>query len=67
MTTAYEQDVMRALINSTLQDVSLKYDLGIAAIQGVVDRLIETKVNWTPIAALTVIGIDEIALKIRTS
>ena len=63
MTTAYEQDVMRALINSTLQDVSLKYDLGTAAIQGVVDRLIETKVNWTPITALTVIGIDEIALK----
>jgi transposase len=63
MTTAYEQDVMRALINSTLQDVSLKYDLGTDAIQGVVDRLIETKVNWTPIAAIDVIGIDEIALK----
>ena len=63
MTTAYEQDVMRALINSTLQDVSLKYDLGTAAIQGVVDRLIETKMNWTPITALTVIGIDEIALR----
>jgi transposase len=63
MTTAYEQDVMRALINSTLQDVSLKYDLGTAAIQGVVDRLIETKMDWTPITALTVIGIDEIALK----
>jgi hypothetical protein len=54
MTTAYEQDVMRALINSTLQDVSLKYDLGTATIQGVVDRLIETKMNWTPITALTV-------------
>ena len=63
MTTAYEQDVMRALINSTLQDVSLKYELGTAAIQGILDRLIETKVDWTTIAAIEIIGIDEIALK----
>lgn len=63
VTKAYEQDILRALINSTLQDVSLKHDLGTDAIQGILDRNLETTVNWDTIQSLEVIGIDEIALK----
>jgi transposase len=62
-TNAYEQDIMRALINSTVQDVSLKYDVGSDAIQGVLDRQIDTKVDWEQITSIKIIGIDEIALK----
>lgn len=62
-TIAYEQDVMRLLINSTLEDVSMKEQIGVDAIQGILDRNIATQTNWETIAALDVIGIDEIALK----
>jgi len=62
-THAYEQDILRALINSTIHDVSQKYDIGPDAIQGLLDRQIDTQINWETIPALEVIGIDEIALK----
>ena len=62
-TRAYEQDILRALINSTIQDVHLKYDIGPDAIQGLLDRRIDTQINWETIPALEVMGIDEIALK----
>jgi transposase len=62
-TIAYEQDVMRSLINSTIHDVSRKHDLGADTIQGIIDRQVATKVNWDAIPTLEVIGIDEIALK----
>ncbi|MBK5962566.1 hypothetical protein CCR95_00175 [Thiocystis minor] len=65
MTTAYEQDVMRALIDSTLQDASWKYDLGTASVQGILDRLIETRMDWTPMTVMNVMGSDEIASKKR--
>jgi transposase len=62
-TVAYEQDVMRSLINSTIQDVSLKHDIGDDAVQGILDRHIATEVDWSTIPAIDVVGIDEIALK----
>jgi transposase len=62
-TIAYEQDVMRSLINSTIHDVSLKHDLGTDTIQGIIDRQVATEVDWDTIPTLEVIGIDEIALK----
>jgi transposase len=62
-TTAYENDILLSLINSTVQDVSLKQAIGPDAIQGILDRKIDTKTNWETIQAIEVIGIDEIALK----
>lgn len=62
-TIAYEQDVLRSLINSTIHDVSLKHDLGTDTIQGIIDRQLATAVDWNTIPTLDVIGIDEIALK----
>jgi transposase len=62
-TKAYEQAVLMALINSTLSDVSMKEDLGYQAIQSIIDRRIESEVNWNSINELGLLGIDEISLK----
>jgi len=50
-------------VNSTVEDVSIKEDVGYEAIMGIIDRYISTEVNWKAIQRLYVIGIDEIALK----
>lgn len=62
-THAYEQELMRSLINSTMHDVSLKHDVGPDAIQGVLNRQIDAQINWETISDIEIIGIDEISLK----
>jgi transposase len=51
------------LINSTIQDVSIKLDVGKAAIEGVIDRWVSEEVDWSRCAALETLGLDEIALR----
>jgi transposase len=63
VTNAFEQQMLLALINSTLEDVSLKHAIGVDALQGMLDRRIAPEVDWNAIETLEVIGIDEIALK----
>lgn len=62
-TKAYDEHLLLALINSTVEDVSLKEDIGYKAVEGVVARYIQRRVNWTQIRRLDVIGLDEISLK----
>jgi transposase len=62
-TKAYEQHVLLSMINSTIADVSIKEDLGYQAIQGILDRLVETKIDWTLIKEIGLLGMDEITLK----
>ena len=62
-TKEYENHVLLQLINSTIIDVSIKESLGEKAILGIVNRYIDTKINWREIKRLDVIGIDEISLK----
>jgi hypothetical protein len=62
-TKAYEQWLLRILVNSTVRDVSHKLNLSEAIVNGVLDRWIETSVNWAKIHQISVLGIDEIALK----
>jgi transposase len=62
-TKAYEQDVMLSLVNSTIQDVSIKHDIGHGAIEGILDRHIQPSVDWDKIKSIEVVGVDEIALK----
>lgn len=62
-TKAYEQNILMLLINSTISDVSIKEDLGYKAIEAVIDRYIDTEVNWSNINELGLLGIDEISLK----
>ena len=62
-TKAYERHILLSLINSTISDVSIKENIGYKAISGMVDRYIETKVNWEDITEIGLLGIDEISLK----
>jgi transposase len=40
------------MINSTLSDVSLKRDLTVACIEGILDRYVQQQVDWSTIPAL---------------
>jgi len=62
-TNAYEEYILRCLINSTVEDVSIKEDIGYKSIMGVIDRYISEEVDWDKIKKLEIIGIDEISLK----
>ena len=60
-TTAYDKWLMKQLINTTIEDVSMRENIGYDAVIGALDRQIETKVNWSEIDDLGTVGIDEIA------
>jgi len=62
-TRAYEEHLLKALIHSTVQDVSQKEGVGYDAVLGVMDRRVQATVNWSRFTRLGVIGIDELALK----
>jgi len=62
-THAYEKQILLSLVNSTVQDTSIKEDIGYEAIMGIVDRYIERDMRWEDVTRLEVIGLDEIALK----
>jgi transposase len=62
-TKAYEKQLLLSLVNSTVQDTSIKEDIGYEAIMGMIDRYIERDINWEDVTRLDVIGLDEISLK----
>jgi transposase len=62
-TQAYEKQLLLSLVNSTVQDVSCKEEVGYEAIMGVIDRHIDRDINWEEITHLEVLGLDEISLK----
>jgi transposase len=62
-TKAYDKYLMLSLVNSTIEDVSHKEDLGYDAVKGAVQRCLQTKVDWGAFKELGVLGIDEIALR----
>jgi transposase len=62
-TKAYEEYLLMQCVNSTIEDVSIKEQVGYDAIEGLIDRYIATKVDWSTYTLLNIIGIDEIALK----
>jgi transposase len=62
-TKAYEEYLMKLLINSTLQDVACKENVTPDDMEGVLNRQIERKVNWSEFDQITILGLDEIALK----
>ncbi|MCP4361887.1 MAG: ISL3 family transposase [Chloroflexi bacterium] len=62
-TKAYDRHLMLHLINSTVEDVSHKEDVGYKAVEGALARCIRTQVNWDKFTHLKIIGIDEIALR----
>ena len=62
-TKAYEQDIMLALVNSTVSDVAIKEHLGEKSIRGILSHLVRGKTDWKRIKRLGLIGMDEISLK----
>jgi hypothetical protein len=62
-TKAYDEYLLKQLVNSTLEDVRLKENLGYDALVGALNRQIEAEINWDEVDDLRTVGIDEIALK----
>ena len=62
-TKAYDAYLLKQLVNSTIEDVSLRENLGYDAIVGALNRQVETEINWAEVEDLRTVGIDEIALK----
>jgi len=62
-TIDYENHILLELVNSTIADVSVKEKITEASIMGILDRGIDSKVDWNLIKRLGVLGIDEISLK----
>lgn len=60
---AYDNHVLLQLVHSTVEDVSLKEGLPYERVAGVVERRIDSKVDWTQIGNLETLGLDEIALR----
>ena len=61
-THAYDDYLMLQLINSTVEDVSRKEDVGYDAVEGALARRIQGQVTWAGFSELGTLGIDEIAL-----
>ncbi len=61
-TNAYNHHLMLLLVNSTVEDVSRKEDVGYDAVEGAIKRCIGTHVNWDEFTEIRIIGIDEIAM-----
>ena len=62
-TKAYEEHVLLQTVNSTIEDTSIKEDLGYEAVTGIINRYIECKVDWDSMKKLETVGLDEISMK----
>jgi transposase len=62
-TKAYDEYLLKQLVNSTIEDVSLKEHIGYDAVVGALNRQLDVTINWDEIDNLHTVGIDEIALK----
>ena len=62
-TNAYEEHLLLSLINSTIQDVSIKEGIGYDVVEGVLERRMGTAIDWSEIKRIDALGIDEITTK----
>jgi transposase len=62
-TTAYDRHLLLQLVNSTVEDVRLKEGVTYDAVLGTLERRIASRVDWSQLTVLGVLGLDEIALK----
>lgn len=60
---SYDNHILLQLVNSTVEDVSLKEGLSYESMAGALERRIEASVDWARIAEIKTLGLDEIALK----
>jgi transposase len=60
---AYDNHLLVELVNSTVEDVSMKEGITYASMAGVLERRVEASVDWSVITEIEILGLDEIALK----
>ena len=60
---AYDEHILLQLVNATMEDVSLKEKLSYDRVLGVLERRVNSEVDWGQYDCLNVLGLDEIALK----
>jgi len=63
MTKPYEQHLLFELVNSTVADVSRKERIDYHTVEALINRYIETEIDYSQIKNLGVLGLDEISLK----
>jgi transposase len=62
-TKAYENHLIKQLVNNTVYDVSQKEDIGYDTVEDIIDRQIGQGVDWNNFCDLPTIGIDEVSIK----
>jgi transposase len=62
-TATYDRYLLLQLVNSTVEDVSIKEQASYDSVLGALERLIATEVDWSQYSHLGTLGLDEIALK----
>ena len=60
---AYDNPILLQWVNSTVEDVSIKEGLSYASVAGTLERRIESSVDWSILAEIEILGLDEIALR----
>ena len=60
---AYDDHLLLQLVNTTVEDVSIKEGVAYDCVLGVLERRISAGVEWGQYEGLGVLGLDEIALK----
>ncbi len=60
---AFDQDGLKRRVHGTVVDVSWPLDLGVKAVEGIVDHDVAPVVDWSAFATLETLGIDEVALR----
>ncbi|HEX9389008.1 MAG TPA: ISL3 family transposase [Anaerolineales bacterium] len=60
---SYDNHILLQLVNSTVEDVSRKEGLSYDSVVGVLERRVESRLDWSVMADIPILGLDEIALK----
>jgi transposase len=60
---AYDNHILLQVVNSTVEDVSLKEGLSYDSVVGVLERRVESRIDWSVMADIHILGLDEIALR----
>jgi transposase len=61
-TKVFAEFLLRALVNSTISDVSIKYRVPYDRVRGLINRYVRGEVDWNQFKRLRQIGLDEISL-----
>lgn len=59
----YDDHILLQLVNSTIEDVSIKEGMSYDRVLGVMERRIDVETNWSAYTAIGRLGLDEIAIK----